>query len=295
MSVDRKGRQGKPKHASPTLFDDMAPEQAAVQPGGDGQSKPVKANKPRVPKEDVRAIQDLPWKEAILAAESVARFDDLAAFQEHLRESLPQNSQETRVRYAQTLIRWFFPDGLRGLVGSVCRSYRDQQLTEEMLRVQYLRAEPMVAAAIADALFPIAENSVIPPSYLPNFVRQRFGEETPNKTIKRLKANLRKLGFLAREKGDRDGLRPMAPSPTSFLIVLHYLFAKEEVHGVEFRTLVEDPFWKFLGFKTEDQLRTILKDSVAKRLIAKYVVADRIESISLRVTFTEFVEQRLKS
>src|SRR5207249_3654083 len=143
--------------------------------------------------------------------------------------------------------------------------------------------------AVSEALFPIAENAVIPPSYLTNFVRQRFGQRTPDKSIQRAKSNLRKLGFLVREKGDRDTLRPMAPSPTGFLIILHYLFAKDEARGIEFRTLVDNPFWKFIGFKSDDQLRSVLRESVRKGLMAKYVVADRIESISFRFTFGEFV------
>jgi hypothetical protein len=122
-------------------------------------------------------------------------------------------------------------------------------------------------------------------------VRERFGEATPDKTVKRLKSNLRKLGFLSRKQGNGDTLRALAPSPTSFLIVLHHIFAPNEARGIEFRSLVENPFWKFLGFKSEDTLRGILKDSVDGGIIAKYVVADRIESISLKYSFDQFVQQ----
>ena len=60
--------------------------------------------------------------------------------------------------------------------------------------------------------------------------------------------------------------------------------------AVEFRTIAADPFWKFLGFKTEDQLRRILKESMDRGLLAKYVLADRIESISFRYSFEDFIE-----
>src|SRR5207245_1365595 len=123
----------------------------------------------------------------------------------------------------------------------------------------YLRAEPMVGAAVADALFPIAEGSVLPASYLPNFIRSRFGADTPDKSLQRLKSNLRKLGFLARGRDERDTLRPLAPSGTAFLVLLHYLFARHQAGGVEFRTLAADPFWKYLGLKSEDRVRDILK------------------------------------
>jgi hypothetical protein len=92
----------------------------------------------------------------------------------------------------------------------------------------------------------------------------------------------------------RDVLRTPCPSATSFLIVAHHVFAYSETRGVELRTLLENPFWKYLGFKNEDQIRGILKESLAKDIIAKYVVADRIESISFRYTFDEFLEKGLK-
>jgi hypothetical protein len=195
----------------------------------------------------------------------------------------------------QTLKRWFFPDGVRGLAAQVWLAYRDEALAEEVLRYLYLRAEPMAGAAVAEALLPIAEKAIIPDSYLSNFVRTRFGKETPDKSIQRLKANLRKLGFLVRGKGNRDILRVPTPSATGFLIVLHYLFARSQAGAVEFRTLAADPFWQYLGFKTEDQLRTILKDSLDRGLLAKYVLADRIESISFRYSFEEFLAGKMNA
>jgi hypothetical protein len=49
------------------------------------------------------------------------------------------------------------------------------------------------------------------------------------------------------------------------------------------------PAAAILGFKSEDRLRDILKVAVNHDLLAKYVLADRIESISFRYTFAEFV------
>jgi hypothetical protein len=234
------------------------------------------------------------WKEALLSVPWSERFEDPRAFQTYIREHLPQNSLSTRDRYAQTLIRWFYPDGMQGLAAQVWRNYRDPVLAEEILRYLYLHAEPIVGAVVADALYPISENVAIPESYIAQFVQERFGPDVPVKTIERLKANLRKLGFLASAKGRRDSLRPVSPSATAFLILLHYRFALGQPGGVEFRTLASDPFWKYLGFKSEDRLRTILRDAFDQGLIAKYVVADRIESVSLRFSFREFVEGRMR-
>lgn len=259
---------------------------------------PVKGNRrvsPRMAREDVRGIQDLLWKESLFALNHVAEFSDDAAFQGFLQANLPQNSEETRCRYAQNLMRWFFPDGVRGLAATAWAAYHDLCLAEEILRYVYLREEPMMGSAVAEALFPIAENAAIPQSYLTNFLLTRFGEATPAKSVKRVKANLRKLNLLAKEKGNKDTLRPITPTPTAFFLLLHYIFARHEVGGVEFRTMLENPFWKFLGFKSEDQLRALLKNGVANSIIAKYVVADRIESVSFRHTFDSFVAARVRA
>jgi hypothetical protein len=259
-------------------------------PVDNGAVPALRQGKPVVVPPDVQAIQDLLWKEAQWALPATESFTDEAAFERYLVEQLPQNSPRTRMRYVQTLMRWFFPDGVRGLAASVWIHYRHQALADEILRYLYLRAEPMAGAVVAEALLPIAENSVIPDSYLPNFLRKRFGDGPPAKTVQRLKTNLRKLGFLVRGKGGRDTVRVPVHSATGFLIVLHHLFALRHAGAVEFRTLAADPFWKYLGFKTEDQLRTILKDGMDRGLLAKYVLADRIESISFRCTFEEFIE-----
>jgi len=250
--------------------------------------------KPSKRREDIRAIQDLIWKEALLTLPWSEEFEDVGEFQHYIREHLPQNSLSTRDRYAQTVVRWFYPDGLKGLTAEVWRHYRDPGLAEEILRYRYLCAETMAGALVADALFPIGENAAIPDSYIVQFIRERFGSAVPDKTTERLKANLRKLGFLSSGKERRDLLRPIAPSATAFLILLHFLFSQGQPGGVEFRVIASEPFWKYLGYKSEDRLRAILREALDRGMIAKYVVADRIESISLRYSFSEFVEGRMR-
>jgi hypothetical protein len=290
----RKNRQAEIDQG--VLFDGLTSPPASPDlppPANPGAFARRKLTTPRVAPTDVRAIQDLVWNEARWALTAAEQFTDDAPFEAYLAEHLPQNSPSTRTRYAQTLVRWFFRDGVRGLAAGVWIHYRDPALADEILRYLYLRAEALAGAVVAEALLPIAEHAVIPESYLPNFLRGRFGADTPAKTIRRLKTNLRKLGFLVRVTGSRDTLRVPAHSATAFLLVLHHLFALRHSGAVEFRTVAADPFWKYLGFKTEDQLRSILKDSMDRGLLAKYVLADRIESISFRYSFEQFIEGKM--
>ncbi|HEY7153837.1 MAG TPA: hypothetical protein VH575_07740 [Gemmataceae bacterium] len=106
-------------------------------------SSPCEQRAGRPSHEDVRAIQDLIWKEALFAVQAAEPFTEEAAFRKHLQTHLPQNSPETRERYTQTLFRWFFPDGMQGLAAEVWRHYHNPSLAEQVLRYLYLRAEPM--------------------------------------------------------------------------------------------------------------------------------------------------------
>lgn len=250
--------------------------------------RPFKPSQRFQERDRVLGIQDLLWNEGLQALYSVESYEDDTALVEHLRKALPQNSDITRNRYSLNLMRWFFPDGVRGLAAKVWLNYRDPILAEEVLRYLYLRAEPMVATVVADALFGIADNSVIPERYIIDTIRRRFGENIPMKSIKRVKMNLRKLGLLVRERS-KDILRRPTCSATGFLVILHHIFASGEVCGVEFKAIKENPFWKYLGFRSEDELRNIIKECLTKGLISKYVVADQIESVSFRYSFDEFV------
>ena len=105
------------------------------------------APKPSKKHEVIRAIQDLIWKEALLSLPWSEKFEDIGEFQHYIREHLPQNSLSTRDRYAQTVVRWFYPDGLKGLTAKVWRHYQDPGLAEEILRYRYLCAETMAGAS----------------------------------------------------------------------------------------------------------------------------------------------------
>jgi hypothetical protein len=53
----------------------------------------------------------------------LAAFDQL---KDQLSQKFPQNSVETRVRYARYVLRWFFPEGLESLPRRVWMAYREE-------------------------------------------------------------------------------------------------------------------------------------------------------------------------
>ena len=243
---------------------------------------------------DRKAIQDVLLREGLIALRLSADVQSMEAFHEALVKHLGQNSVETRRRYAQSLVKWFFSDGFDGLLHRAWIAYRDEAIALDLLRCSYLATEPIMGRCVAEALFPLENGLAIPPDFFGRFLHGHLGESVPAKTRERLKSNLKRLGFLARVRGKPDRLTPLAPQKTSFLLLLHHRFAPKAVRSIELRTLLADPFWKYLGYKSEDAVRSILREVDARGMIGKYVVADQLEQVTTRFTFDELLERRLR-
>lgn len=239
-------------------------------------------------------IQDLLFDEGLLAARFSAHSDSLEALQRELVNNFRQNSLQTRTRYARSVLQWFFSDGLDGLARSVWAAYEDEKIESDILRYLYLSTEPIMGACVAQALYPLEDGMLVPPNYFDRFLAQHFGDGPPPKTRDRLKSNLMRLGFLARTRGKPDRLTPVVPQKTSFLVLLHHLFAPNSVRAVELRTLFGNPFWKYLGYKSEDAVRNLLREADAAGVIGKYVVADQIEQVTTCCALNEWLERGMR-
>jgi len=100
-----------------------------------------------------KTISDLHFPEAILAVKESTACRNLKELQTCLVSRLGQNSQETRLRYARFLIRWFFADGLDGIARKTWVAYQDDKILTDILRYLYLANEPVMGACMADCLF----------------------------------------------------------------------------------------------------------------------------------------------
>ena len=210
-----------------------------------------------------KVIQDVLLAEGLAAVKVSVECQSLDQLQEALHNRLGQNSLETRKRYAQSIIKWFFQDGIDGLLRNVWCAYDNEAIIIDLLRYSYLTHEPLIGACVAGSLFPLENGIAVPASYFDKFLSEFLGEPAPEKTRERLKINLKKLGFLERAKGKPDRLTSVVPQKTSFLILLHHLFAPRSVRTVELRNLFTNPFWKYLGYKSEDAVRSLLREADA--------------------------------
>jgi len=240
------------------------------------------------------SIQDALLVEGLLAVKLSVGCQSLDELNQLLIRNLGQNSLETRRRYAHSIIRWFFPDGPVGLLPCVWRAYGDEAIMNDLLRWSYLAQEPIMGACVADALFPLENGIAIPPMYFDKFLAEYLGEAPPEKTRERTKINLKRIGFLERAKAKPDRLASVVPQRTSFMILLHHLFAPKSIRTVELRSLFENPFWKYLGYKSEDSVRKVLREADAAGVIGKYIVADQIEQVTTSCDLNEWLEKGMR-
>jgi hypothetical protein len=238
-------------------------------------------------------LQDALPKESLLAvrqAESVTQISDLRNI---LAAALPQNSEATRVRYAESLVRWFFRDGLTGFAISTWKAYHDTTLQMAIHRYLYLSFEAIMGACVASVLPRLQEGIIVPPSFLISNTEKTIGHALVALSRKRLLANLRKLGFLEKTPG---GDRVVAPpvNGTAFLLALHHAFAVDEPKTIEVAQIAANPFWYYLGLRNEDQLRDMLRAADHAGLIGKYVVADRLEQITTSLPLKDLIERQAR-
>lgn len=240
------------------------------------------------------SIQDALLAEGLLATKLSKSCETLSELSELVINNLSQNSLETRRRYVQSITGWFFPDGIKGLLPRVWRVYEDEVVTRDLLRWSYLTNEPIVGACVANALFPLENGISIPATYFDKFLSDHLGAAPPEKTRERIKINLKRIGFLERAKGKPDRLATVMPQRNSFMILLHHLFAPTSVRTVELRTLLADPFWKYLGYKSEDMVRKVLREADVAGIIGKYIVADQIEQVTTCYSLEDWLEKGIR-
>ena len=73
---------------------------------------------------------------------------------------------------------------------------------------------------------------------------------------------------------------------------MHHLFAPDEPRTVELTRLLADPFWKYLGLKSEDAVRAILREADRFRWIGNYVVADQLDQLSTCYSLPELLRKK---
>jgi hypothetical protein len=237
-------------------------------------------------------LQDFPWEESIRAVKDSLDFDSYPGFIEHVFDTLPQNSPETRRRYTNLIGRWFFPDTqLPSLAGRVWAAHKDEQILRDVMRACVLAREPAIAAFVEQFILPAPPGTELPPETFRTYVEATYGEFKRN-SRERLTRTLRELGFVTRS-GQTWFAQALPRPATAFLILLHDRFAPTP-RIVSLAQILGDPLWWQVGYHTPDEVRETLRDAAAAGLIARFVTVDQLEQITTRYTLEEWLAGRLR-
>jgi len=271
-----------------TLFDDDDPKHGEPETGVPCASREVVLRKDGANK----TISDLYVADAVIAIKEAVKCESIDALKERLIQVLSQNSAETRIRNARFIVRWFFPDGIDGIARRTWAAYGDDRILMDVLRYLYLSQEPVMGSCVTDCLYPIELGMRVPASEFDRFLVSYYFDPPTKKTTQRLKTNLAKLGILESSRGHDHLLVPLVPTKTALLILTHSIFAPSGPRTIELKRLLADPFWKYLGFKSEDAVRTIFREADSAGVLGKYVVADQLEQITTRWGLDEFLSNK---
>ena len=223
-------------------------------------------------------LQDFPYAAGIQAIQESLAFTDFDAFYQHLLHGLPQNSPVTRRRYASLVVRWFFPERrLGGLLPRAWAAYHDESLLLELVRVTTLETEPVIAGFVTNVILASPPGQAFDLAAARDYVVATYGTYKEN-SYKRLLLTARQLGFLARH--GNEWLVPWIPTPANGLLILLHARLAPTPRIVRISELLAAPFWRYLGYRSAEDVRSTLRTAQAAGLIARYSVVDELEQVT---------------
>jgi hypothetical protein len=234
-------------------------------------------------------LQDFPWNESIEAVKASERFDAYADFYQYMQEHLPQNSPETRQRYAMLIRRRFFPGkSLDDLIPTVWRNYHNEKLLTELMRVTALEAEPVIARFILDYILVNLPGTELSQEQTRKFIEQTYGE-FKSISHERLLLSCRHMGYLGRYKR-KVVVERIDLSENAFLILLHDRLAPTP-RIISLKDIIAQPWYWFLGGCELDDIRPILQNAQQAGLIARYARVDELEQITTCFSRNDYLQQ----
>ena len=168
--------------------------------------------------EEASTLQDFPLQASMQAVKASANFESYDDFYRYLLDHLPQNSPQTRRRYAELIGKRYFPGlSLDNLLPHAWRAYQDERILADLMRVYALEAEPVIARFVMDKVWPLGAGQVFDANLARAFVQETYGTFKKN-SFKRLLLTVRHLGFLGRYDGEL--VVEQIPLPANALLVL---------------------------------------------------------------------------
>ena len=247
--------------------------------------RPVKPNSKRY-------LQDILWKESLLAVQVSMDCQTTAELVARLPERLPQNSAVTRQRNTNTIVSRFFPlEEIDQLPRQILRLYEDEDLLAAVMQVLFLEAEPLVGQLVAERLTRLPAGTALPKDFFVQYTLEALGKREPHVSYRCCTA-ARVLGWTIVDK-KRYYVAQQNPNETAALLILHYRYAPSP-RVIDLKAMLAEPTWKYLGFSDEDAVRGFMRKLERRKLIARYATADRLEQVTTRYALESLLERKVR-
>ena len=237
-------------------------------------------------------VQDCTYRQGVTAVEIASKFDSWDALRPELEEVLPFNSAETRRRYTSQLFRWVLDGGdVNSFAVRVWRHYEDSELVNHILRERYLNVYPVLGRLVANSLTDIPPGTELDTKILErHLIEEQVG--VLKQSVGKLRLTMRDLGFI-RRIGRQYVVSETYLPKTAFLLSLHYHLASEP-RTIAVPVIIQHPFWRHLGGRLEDEVRSALSQAAASDAISRYVTVDSLEQITTRFSLEELLQTHLR-
>jgi hypothetical protein len=237
-------------------------------------------------------LQSYPYAAGVQAIKECRQFATFDDFYRHLVENLPQNSPQTRKRFASLLVRWFFPErSLDGFLPVAWAAYQDDLLLQDLMRVTTLEIEPVIARFAVNVILPFEPGDTFPADLARDYIVATY-QEYKKDSYDRLLVAVRALGLLTR-RGNTWSVAAI-PRPANALLVLLHSRLAPTPRIVRVRDLLDQPFVQYLGFRDHESVRGVLRDATSAGLFARYSVVDELEQITTRYAADEYIARQCK-
>lgn len=240
---------------------------------------------------DPSTLQHFPWQDSIWAVKAAIDFHSYDEFCEYLRHNLPLNSPESRKKYTSLITHRYFSDhSLANLQVQVWRHYRDEDILADVMRVATLEAEPVIANFVVEELLPRPPGTVLDSEVPRTFIERTFGEFN-KKSYERLVSTARHLGFVGRY--NRQVLIEAIATPADAMLILLHDRLAPTPRIVRLAEVLEGHWWRYLGLRSADAVRDVLRAGESAGLLARYAIVDELEQVTTRFSRNEYIEKAL--
>ena len=237
-------------------------------------------------------VQDCTYRQGLLAVQMASQFESWEALRSELEEALPFNSAQTRRRYVSQLFRWALDGGNLSAIGvEVWRCYRDDELLSQILRERYLDVYPVLGGFVSSSLAMLTPGTELDANSIErHLVQEQVGGL--NHSVGKLRLTMRDMDIIRKIGGEYVVADTFLPK-TAFLILLHYHLVPEPT-TITVSEIMKHPFWRYLGGRNYEEVRSALSHAAAGDAISRYATVDSLEQITTRFSLKELLERQVR-